>query len=84
MQTTTMQSQMPLSDLTTLEPFVERFAQEVATQEGALQEGATPEVQAALMRVRQTWAERNAHWLFLGAGAVGAIAVLRVIRGGRS
>jgi len=75
-----MPSQMPLSDLSTLEPFVNRFAVEVATQEGALQMGPSPEVQRALMRVRQTWAERNAHWLALGVGIAAGYVVLRMTK----
>jgi hypothetical protein len=76
----TMPSQMPLSAPQTLEPFVDQFAQAIATQEAALQEGPSPDVQRALMRVRQTWLEQNASWLAFGAGLVGVFVVVRMLR----
>ena len=45
--------------------------------------GPSPEVQRALMRVRQSWAERNAHWLAFGAGVLGAYVVFRMTGRGR-
>lgn len=76
----TRPNQMPLTDLETLEPFVEQFAESVATQEGALQQGPSLEVQQALMRVRQSWLERHTPHLAFGAGLVGAIILFRLIR----
>lgn len=75
----TAPSQMPLSDPQTLEPFVNQFAQSVATQEAALQEGPSPQVQQALMRIRQTWLERNAGWVAFGAGLVGTVVIVRML-----
>jgi hypothetical protein len=76
----TQPNQQPLSDLQTLEPFVDQFAQAIATQEGALHTEPSPEVQRALMRVRQTWLERNAAYVALGAGIVGSIVLYKVLR----
>ena len=73
-------SQMPLSDPATLEPFVDRFAQEVARQENALHQPPSRELQDALMRVRQTWYERHRGFVLLGAGVVGGLLFFRVVR----
>ena len=76
----TRPNQMPLSDPQVLEPFVDQFAQAIATQEAALQQGPSLEVQQALMRVRQTWLERNIAYVAFGAGFVGAIIIARTLR----
>jgi|OM-RGC.v1.030367441 hypothetical protein len=76
-----LQTQMPISDPTAIEPFVDRFAREVATQEGALHMVPSPEVQRALMCVRQTWAERNAHWIAFGVGLAAGYVVIRMAVG---
>lgn len=76
----TQPSQMPLSDPQTLEPFVNQFAQDVATQEASLQRGPSSDVQQALVRVRQTWLERNAGWVALGAGLISSFVVVRILK----
>lgn len=73
-------NQQPLSDPQVLEPFVDQFAQSIATQEVALHAGPSPEVQQALIRVRQTWLERNAAYVAFGAGLLGALVVVRAVR----
>ena len=74
----TSPNQMPLTEPELLEPFVGRFAQEVAQQENALNQPRSPELEAALMRVRQTWGERNQKVLFVGAGVLAGVILYRI------
>jgi len=70
-------AQMPLSDPNTVGPFVGRFAQEVASQEAALHQGSDQNV---IVRMRQTWGERNLKWIGLVLGAAGGLLLVKALR----
>jgi len=77
---TTSQSQGTPTDPSMLEPFVGRFAQEVARQENALNQAPSSDLEAALMRVRQTWYERNNGILLVGAGVLSVLLIYRMTK----
>jgi len=78
MNNTGLPAQMPLADPNTVGPFVSRLAQEVASQEAALHRGVDQNV---MVRVRQTWGERNLKWIGLVLGAAGGILLVKAVRG---